>query len=117
MRFDPPKRALIEEAQSHAGLIGDDDDAQPVLAEGRDRFARAGSEADARRLDVVRHVFHQRAVLVDEHRGVAAHGHELSRIGMTMTSGMTVSSGSVSRKRIVAATFAGSCSTPGSMSG
>jgi hypothetical protein len=45
------------------------------------------------------------------------HGQDVSRIGMTMTSGTTVSSGCVRTKRTVSATLCGSWRTPGSISG
>src|SRR3954454_9706480 len=81
-------------------------------------FPGTGNKPHVLRLDVVRHVFDQRAVLVQKNRaGARAHGHDVSRMGRTMTSGMTVSAGCVSKKQTVAATFAGSCNTPRSRSG
>src|SRR4051812_12782285 len=81
-------------------------------------FRRAGQEPDARRIDVVRDVFDQRAVLVEEDGAPRAdHGHEVSRIGSTITSGITVSSGCIRTKRIVSATLRGSCRFSNGVSG
>src|SRR4029079_7598711 len=96
-------------------LVRHHDDRQPEPSQPPERVLRSAAQADARGIDVVRNVVDERSVLVDEHGG--CHGHELSRIGRTVISGTTVSSGSSSTSWIAGATVAGSCNVDGSMSG
>src|SRR5690606_31471117 len=72
-------------------------------------------EAHAGRVHVVGNIGQQRAVLVQKYR--RAQGHDVSFIGNTITSGITVSGGCVNTKRMARATFIGSCRTFSSMSG
>src|SRR5690606_38502302 len=112
---DVLKPMPLEPAQSHARLIADHDQAQAQAREPRKTRGRAGGKAHAAPIHVVRHVGQQRAVLVQEYcRG---QGHEVSFIGSTITSGITVWGGWVSTNLIAAATFPGSCSRSTSMSG
>src|SRR5690606_6658352 len=104
-----------EAPERHARLVAHEDQlvAQPLQQE--QRIHRPRPQADARAVDVVRHVLDQRAVLVQEDG--ALHGHDVSRMGITMTSGITLSSGMVRTNRTACATLAGSWSVAASMSG
>src|SRR5215204_811319 len=112
---------LVEVATGDARLVCHDHQIESRVAQQADRLPCPGSEADPCRVDVIRQVLDERPVLVDEHdrpaRVPAAHGHDVSRIGRTVTSGMTVSGGCSSTNRIVSATLRGSCSNSGSRSG
>src|SRR5215207_1991493 len=110
-------RRFGEQPACNAGLIRHHDEPVAVPGDGAQRGPGVRHQPDPRRIDVVRDVLHERPVLVQEHRRPARHGHDDSRIGITITSGTTVSSGCVSTNRIVSATMAGSCSVPSSMSG
>src|SRR5690606_26214940 len=106
---------VIEVPQRHSGLVADHHERQLQAAENPQSPRDMGRKLHEARFDVVGNVFQQGTVLVEEHR--RTQGHDGSRIGSTISSGMAVSAGCESAKRTALATFAGSCRTPGSMSG
>jgi len=57
-----------------------------VRPHGRDQSGAAGRQPDAPRVHVVRHVLHERAVLVQEDGAAAGHGQDVSRICLGMMS-------------------------------
>src|SRR3954469_2788289 len=72
------KLRLLEQPERDTGLVGNDD--QPVAARGERGEALFGTrrEADALGIDVVRHVFHQRPVLVEKDSARAAGHHAVA---------------------------------------
>src|SRR5690606_18772068 len=111
------RRKLVDGELPHgdAGLIADDDQGQPKRCQARQALERTGRETHPGGVDVVGDVSQQGAVLVQKKRSVQ--GHDVSFIGSTITSGITVSGGCVSTKRMARATFIGSCKRFSSMSG
>src|SRR5690606_40801677 len=92
-----------------------DDHRQPQCPQSRQRRTGARRELHAARIHVVGHIRQHGAVLVEENR--RSHGQDVSFMGRTMTSGITVSGGCVSTNFTALATFNGSCSSDASMSG
>src|SRR5690606_24133255 len=66
----------------NARLVGDDHQLKASLVQALDRFARAGQEADQRRVDIVGYVVDERAVFVEENGAaslvVLSRSHNLS---------------------------------------
>src|SRR5581483_3068754 len=103
------ERVLGKVAARHARLIGNHEQAKASVPQHAQSVLRAVVQLDGRRVDVIGPVAHQRSVLVQEHRPTrSVHGHDVSFIGRTMTSGMTVSSGWERTNTTVLATFIGS---------
>src|SRR5690348_9908191 len=133
--LDRAQRCQREAPERHARLVRDDEKQEACILQRTQRVAGTGDEIHARGIDVVRHVVHERAVLVDEdgrriaHVGpgshfprlrplqCAVHGHDDSSTGRTVISATTDSRGWESAKRTARATSRGSCSFAGSRSG
>src|SRR5690606_756019 len=118
---DGRDRRLVEHPARDTGLIRHDRDRKARGRKPRHGALGAGRESYPCDVDVVRDVLDQRTVLVDEHRTLRrrslGQGHDVSRSGRTIRSGITVPAGCVSTKRTAAATLAGSCSTLSSIPG
>src|SRR5690606_26059174 len=108
--FEHPAQALLHAAQrieselakGDAGLVRHDDERQPQTRQTPYPFTSAAREAHFSRVGVIRYVLKHGSVLVEENGG--CHGHDVSFMGSTITSGTTVSGGWVSTNLTARAT-------------
>src|SRR4051812_30933648 len=105
----------LEVTACEVRLIRHDHNLVTGVYELTEAFEGVRRESDGGGVDVVGHVFQQCAVLVQKY--CTPHGQLVSRIGIAMTSGTTVSGGCISTKRTVSATFSGGCRVSESISG
>src|SRR5690606_33458722 len=94
--------------QRDPGLIGDDEKRGTESSQPFQPLTCPGGEFHLLRTDVIGDVLEHRTVLVQEDG--RRQGHDVSFIGNTMTSGMTVCGGCVRTNLTARATFCGSWS-------
>src|SRR5690606_34496685 len=108
---------LIESefCQRNARLVGDYDQRPLQACETRDAFLRFGREGHFGWIDVVGNIAQHSSIFVQKDSGFQ--GHDVSFMGSTITSGMTVCGGCVSTNFMARATLCGSCNVSTSISG
>src|ERR687895_2253500 len=95
-----------EHPSGDSGLVRNDNQPITGVAESPEAPDRPRDQTNKVGIDVVWDVLNECSVLVQKDGPFThTHGHDVSRIGMTITSGITVSSGWFNTNRIVFATF------------